>query len=222
MRISELSRASGVAIPTIKFYLREGLLPPGERSAPNQATYGELHLRRLRLVRILVDIGGMRTAAVRDVLGALAREGTSLHEALAAAHTALHEPGRDPDSGEAAARSETDRWLEARGWNVSESAPGRQELAATLAALRTLGWQVGPEIFERYARAADAVAAEEIEFIADSPDREAAVEATVVGTVLFERALASLRRLAQEHHSAARLAGADSRRASPRGRDEAP
>ncbi len=35
MRISELSRRSGVSIPTIKYYLRDGLLPP---AAPRPRT----------------------------------------------------------------------------------------------------------------------------------------------------------------------------------------
>ena len=48
MRISDLSRASGVTIPTIKFYLREGLLPSGDRTARNQATYEAAHVRRLQ------------------------------------------------------------------------------------------------------------------------------------------------------------------------------
>ena len=47
MRIAELSRRSGVSVPTIKYYLREGLLAAGERTGPNQARYDEAHLRRL-------------------------------------------------------------------------------------------------------------------------------------------------------------------------------
>jgi hypothetical protein len=39
------------------------------------------------------------------------------------------------------------------------------------------------------------------------PDSSAAVEATVIGTVVFERALVALRRLAQEQHSRRRLGG---------------
>ena len=37
MRISELSSVTGVPVPTIKYYIREGLLPRGERTAANQA-----------------------------------------------------------------------------------------------------------------------------------------------------------------------------------------
>ena len=34
MKISQLSQASGVPVATIKFYLREELLPPGESTGP--------------------------------------------------------------------------------------------------------------------------------------------------------------------------------------------
>ena len=48
MRISDLSRQSGVPVATIKFYLREQLLPPGEPTGRNQAVYLDRHLRRSR------------------------------------------------------------------------------------------------------------------------------------------------------------------------------
>jgi DNA-binding transcriptional MerR regulator len=37
MWIAELSRQTEVPVATIKYYLREGLLPAGELSSPNQA-----------------------------------------------------------------------------------------------------------------------------------------------------------------------------------------
>ena len=64
MRIAELSRQSGVPVPTIKYYLREGLLPAGELTSPNQASYGETHLRRLRL-----EENAITDAAARDIAG---------------------------------------------------------------------------------------------------------------------------------------------------------
>src|SRR3954469_3247740 len=68
VRIAELSRRSGVSVPTIKFYLREGLLPPGTPTGRNQASYDGAHERRLRLLRALVEVGGLSTAALRQVL----------------------------------------------------------------------------------------------------------------------------------------------------------
>jgi hypothetical protein len=41
--------------------------------------------------------------------------------------------------------------------------------------------------------------------VSDEPTRGATVERVVIGTVVFETALLALRRLAQEHHSAAQF-----------------
>lgn len=205
MRISDLSRESGVPIPTIKFYLRQGLLPAGERTARNQARYDASHLRRLHLVRVLVDVGGLSLRAVRRVLEALEREGASLHEVLAEAHTGLRQDASSADPLLLPTRAETDAWLTKLGWNLAQGSPARDDLAAALLALRGFGWEVGPEVFERYATHASALAQAEIAYVATAPRPETAVEATVIGTVVFERALVALRRLAQEHHSRARF-----------------
>lgn len=201
MRISDLSRESGVPIPTIKFYLRAGLLPPGRHTARNQATYDERHLRRLQLIRVLVDVGDLSLEAVGQVLAALDDPDAPLHEVLATAHVALARKRVPEDAELLATRAQTDTWLDTLGWRLDPASPARDELAATLAALRELGWRVGPEVFDRYATHAYALAEAEIAFVASADDRQSAVQATVIGTVVFERALAALRRLAQEHHS---------------------
>ncbi|MGB8946164.1 MAG: MerR family transcriptional regulator, partial [Streptomyces sp.] len=85
MRIGELSRRTGVPVPTIKYYVREGLLPPGELSSPNQAHYGETHERRLRLIRALLEVGGLKVSAIAEVLGAVDDPGRPLHKVLGAA-----------------------------------------------------------------------------------------------------------------------------------------
>jgi DNA-binding transcriptional MerR regulator len=205
MRISDLSRESGVPIPTVKFYLREGLLPAGERTARNQAAYGAAHLRRLRLIRVLVDVGGLSLQAVRRVLAALERENAPLHEILAEAHAALPHDTQRTDPVLAPARVETDAWLVELGWKLGDGNPARDDLAAALVALRGLGWSVGPGVFERYASHAMELAEAEIAYVAAAPRPETAIEATVIGTVVFERALVALRRLAQEHHSRAKF-----------------
>jgi len=205
MRISDLSRESDVPIPTVKFYLRQGLLPPGQRTARNQATYDERHLRRLHLVRTLAEVGGLSLESIRRVLNALTRPDWPLHEVLAVAHTALRRDEISSDPSLPAARLEIDTWLARRGWNLAPGTPAADDVAGTLVALRRLGWHAGPEIFDRYAEHADAIAEAEIAYVAETNDPESAVEATVIGTVLFGRALASLRLLAQEHHSRKRF-----------------
>lgn len=212
MKISELSQRSAVPVATIKYYLREGLLFPGRLTAPNQALYADNHLHRIRLVRVLLEVGKLSIAEVKRVLSALEDPTQSLHEVLGVAHHALAPPPEADDSPEAATSAgDVDRWLAGLGWHTSESAPARGALARALTALRRLGNDAGAEVFTPYARLANSLAAFELETLAPTPSggdlegRAAAIEGAVVGTVIFEAALVALRRLAQEHHSAGRL-----------------
>ena len=70
MRISELARESGTSVATIKYYLREGLLAPGERVNAREASYGQGHVRRLRLIRAMVEVLGASIEQVRKILRA--------------------------------------------------------------------------------------------------------------------------------------------------------
>lgn len=204
MRISELSRRSGVPLPTIKYYLREGLLPPGAPTARNQADYGEEHARRLRLIGLLRDLGRLSLAQVRAVLDALEEPPADHHRLLGLVHRALAPPPAPgvPAGELAAARAEVEHFVARLGWRVGSGAPALTTLASALAALRALGLAEGAQVFSPYARAAEQIAAFELSAVAASEDSPGAVELTVIGTVLFETALAALRRLAQEHHSA--------------------
>lgn len=82
MRIAELSERAGVAEATIKYYVREGLLPAGERTSYNRVGYGDFHLRRLRLIGVLLRTGGFSVTRAREVLAAVDEE--PLHSALGA------------------------------------------------------------------------------------------------------------------------------------------
>lgn len=202
LRISELSERTGVPVATIKYYLREGLLAPGEQTAPNQARYGQDHVHRLRLVRTLRDVGGLGIQAIHQVVEALDDEQRSMHQVLGAAHRAL--APRDAGTPQPDATRSVDTLLEDLGWQVSADAPARAELARALASLRDLGRDVDAQVFRRHAETLDALAAFEVDSVTQTASRTHAVEALVIGTVVFERALVALRRLAHEHHSSQR------------------
>jgi DNA-binding transcriptional MerR regulator len=52
MRIDDLARESGLTVDTIRYYQREGLLPPGQREGRHRV-YGADHLRRLARIKDL-------------------------------------------------------------------------------------------------------------------------------------------------------------------------
>lgn len=57
MAIGVLSEATGVKVPTIRFYEEIGLLPAPVRTASNRRSYGQPHLQRLRFIRHARDLG---------------------------------------------------------------------------------------------------------------------------------------------------------------------
>ncbi|CAN5651662.1 MerR family transcriptional regulator [soil metagenome] len=208
MRISDLATETGVSIPTIKFYLREGLVPPGTRTAPNQADYGSEHIHRIRLIRALTEVGGLSVAATLRVLVAADDPTLQVHEVFGVAHRGL---GRSSLQSEGAAdleeaSAEVDRYLDRLGWRLKPDAPARADLAHALQVLRHLGWDVSADVFDPYVRLADEIARWEIDQLPTDAPRARAIESVVVGTVVFEVVLNALRRLAQEHHSADRFA----------------
>ncbi|MFD0273354.1 MerR family transcriptional regulator [Kitasatospora sp. NPDC127111] len=205
MRISELSRRSEVPIATIKYYLREGLLPPGRSVTATQAEYDETHLRRLRLVRALIGVRGLSVSETKAVLGAVAAHRAERHQVLGLVMGARPvDEAAEPAPGPGAA--EVDALIAELGWEVSEHAPARGVLGETLESLRSLGEPVDRESLLRYAELAGRIAEVDLDRIAGTVDPLEQAERALVLTVMMEPVLLSLRRLAQENESAKRNA----------------
>jgi DNA-binding transcriptional MerR regulator len=201
--ISDLSRQTGVSIATIKYYVRLGLLAPGRPTGPKRSEYDDAHAHRLRLIRTLREVGGLGIERIGRIVAAIDDPRMGRHDLYGVATRAL-----EPDAAVGAATdatiaadAEIAAFLDKRGWIIRPEAAGRRELAATLVALRRLGRTYGTEAFEPYADIADRLASWEVQAIPASEPPGIAVERMVVGTVLFERILGALRRLAHEHHS---------------------
>ena len=198
MWMSELAARTGLPVPTIKYYLREGLLPPGESVGATRAHYDETHVRRLRLVRALIEVAGLRLEDVRRVLEAIDDEDLSWHEAVGAAHTRLPSP-----AGGAAEESQlqrVDELLGRHGWELSPVSPHREALGAALASLESLGHPPSDDHLDTYAEAAALIGRHDVAGL-DESDRADAAEHAVVSTLLLEPVLLILRRIAQENAS---------------------
>lgn len=98
VRMSELSRISGVSVPTIKYYLREGLLPSGEQTKANRASYSESHLTRLKLIAVMSGIARLSLAEIKIVLDELDGPG-SVVDTMAVMQNALAgRPSREAEA----------------------------------------------------------------------------------------------------------------------------
>jgi DNA-binding transcriptional MerR regulator len=89
VKIGDLSEETGVSVASIKYYVREGLLPPGERMGRNAVSYDRSHARRLRLIRALREIGGLPVEVIRSVLETADDRDKSLHQVLGAVQRSL-------------------------------------------------------------------------------------------------------------------------------------
>lgn len=202
MRISELSTRSGVPVPTIKYYLREGLMPEGERSSPTQADYGDAHIQRLRVIRALIE-SGVSIAETRKVLAALDDPPAEAHSLLGAAHAAVT-PAFDAsiDLGEA------ERLVAGLGWR-----PGMCDdhvltgVARALQGIDHAGFQVPVEVMPVYLDSIKRMADAEIAGV-PTESVEAAVRYVVLGSVIVEPLLLALRRVAEQVSSAERFGAA--------------
>ncbi len=191
MRIAELSRRTGVPVPTIKYYLREGLLPPGERTSPNQARYDESHVHRVRLVRALVEVGGLSIAATRDVVELMHTGDRTPLESIGKVHFAVQRGG----SGDSPAVAEL---IDRRGWRVRAANPARAALADVLTTFERLGHPEVHGLIDTYADAAEHLAAAEIAALTEDAGVEDMAESVVLLSVLGNALLSALRGLAQE------------------------
>jgi DNA-binding transcriptional MerR regulator len=205
MRVAELSRGSGVPVPTIKYYLREGLLPSGERTSPNQVQYGDEHLRRLRLIRALTDVGGLSIGQVRDVLTAVDSPDDNLHKVLGMVQDGItvSREATDDEAWRTASQDVSDL-IAGQGWQSSSEGPAGRALTAVLASLRELGHPEASSLLETYVRACEQIAEADLAYMSDFAGVENMIERMVVGTVLGDAALVAIRRLAHENASAIR------------------
>ncbi|CAO1651292.1 MerR family transcriptional regulator [Salinibacterium sp. NG22] len=193
MKISELSQQTGASVATIKYYLREGLLPAGERSAPNQATYDETHVRRIHMIRALTDVGGLSVSDAKRVTNAIDGE-LPLTRAFEIAQSTVSEHVQT-ESLDADALAAVDEAV--AGWACGPDDPGRLAAARVVTTLRQAGQGAEAPWLKAYAQAAELVAEADLDLVDTRSDLASQAETVVVGTVLGDTLFAALRRSAQ-------------------------
>ncbi|WP_069773485.1 MerR family transcriptional regulator [Streptomyces sp. LUP30] len=210
MRLAELSERSGVSTATIKYYLREGLLPPGRQVNRTTSEYDEEHLRRLRLVRAMIQVGRLPVTTVREVLGHVDDDSLGRTMRLGAALWALPQVP-EPDAEDEyvrAAQLEADDLLGTLGWAnarlLTSLSPAYRSLVVSVAALRRLGYEWDAELLVSYARLMHRAASLDLDFVEKRESEAERVETAVLGAILVEPMLQALHRLAQEEESARR------------------
>ena len=204
MLMAELSATSGVPVSTIKYYLREGLLPEGVRTSATRATYSEAHIQRLRVIRALVD-AGVGVAGVRKVVATLDDPPDNLSDLVGAAHAVVIPQSRgDIDFADA------EELAKRLGWQPGMCEPEcLEDVARSLDALRRAGFEVAPEVMTAYLEAIRIIAEADAANIPVDGNPEEAVRYVVLGTALAEPLLLALRRMAQQISTVQRFPSQD-------------
>ena len=71
----ELEQKTGVGRETIRYYIRESLLPEPARASRNSASYSEAHVTRLKAIKRLQEERFLPLAVIRSLLNAGGEEG---------------------------------------------------------------------------------------------------------------------------------------------------
>jgi DNA-binding transcriptional MerR regulator len=198
--MSGLAARTEVGVPTIKYYLREGVLMPGRAMSATRAEYGEAHVRRIAVIKALSGLG-LSMVQIKSVVGLIDEPGVSLFSVLGAATGALPSPaestvGQDCSRARAA--------LEILGCALPEGRPVVAQLEQALADAEAAGVAMSEDRLRAYAPHIRAIAAYDIDQMPMTPS-DAAVEYAVLGTVLYEPILAALRQAAHAEFAARRL-----------------
>lgn len=68
MRMRELEQRTGVGRETIRYYIREGLLPEPARASRNSASYSDTHVARLKAIKALQEERFLPLAVIKTLL----------------------------------------------------------------------------------------------------------------------------------------------------------
>ncbi|MGA8248272.1 MAG: MerR family transcriptional regulator [Nocardioides sp.] len=201
MLVSELAERADVPLATVKYYLREGLLPPGDVVGPRRAEYDETHVQRLRILRLLREIGGVPVSSLRVVMDALDDETLPIHDVMTLTADVIS-AGPEPGAHDTASLAIVDEVIRAIGWHgLRPESVDRLRLAALVTALNGPGPLVASvDVLRYYAGVADQLACTEVRHVDYTRDRAELLEEMITGSVLFGQIFGLLRQMGQEHH----------------------
>lgn len=189
-------------VATVKYYLREGLLEPGEVLNARESAYDDKHLSRLRLIRGLIQVLGASIAQVRQVLAILDLPAQSPLETMGKATSVLPPFGDSSDEADPKDPQRATQLLNRLGYGFEPTSPIVRQLDAALELADSIDIPVDDDQIAVYADAARRIAQADFARIPWG-NSDTATAFAVLGTALYEPVLLALRRLA--HYELGRI-----------------
>ena len=206
LQLRELSERTGVSPASIKYYLREGLLPPGQAVTATRARYSSRHASRLELIQALRRVVGLNIVQIRKLLK-LADDGVPRLELLAAVQrTVLRLDDVSTEHGDIRTPA-GDAVVRLRNWPDAPS-DARNALNAHVALMDSLDIPVTTELLDAYSKALDPIADLDIAATTAPDDVNRLIMTAAVGMHLHSQLVLKLLALAQASHAIRRYDGA--------------
>lgn len=197
MQLKELSEATGTSPASIKFYLREGLLPPGETVHATRARYTETHAKRLELIRALRQIVGLNIGQIHGIVR-LADDGAPRLALLA--HVQRVVLNLEPAEGAEIRTAAADAVVRMRNWPDVDS-DARDALDRHVSLMAGLGIELPLDLLDQYSRAVDAIAGLDLQLTTSEDDVNDVILTAAVGMHMHSRLMLKLLALAQASHA---------------------
>ena len=205
MQLAELARTTGASTSSIKFWIREGILPRGAKHNATTAEYGEEHCDRIELIQLLrtqLRVPMAEIARLTAMLDDPEVDFVSVQEKCQVLALGLHRPPGPmvgPEHEKISALCAELGWPDMHSW-------AREELAAILQEFPGIergGW------LRQYARAFDAVARENVAVTSNRGSRDRNAIETLRGVALTLRVERAISAMAHASASIERRSGFD-------------
>lgn len=224
MQLSELAATAAVSAASIKYYRREGLLPPGRRITTTRQDYDQRHLDRLALIQVLREMTDASVPRIARLTAILDDPQQPLLTALADAQAIALDLEEDAtagpsDAGAPAEHPAVAALLQEQGWPDTDSA-ARRGLDRLLRRLESWGMPSSPALLQRYAGPMAEIARADVDWIRTLPGEDADAQLSddvvvlraVAGTVAYDRLVRVLRALGHTSFSIMEAGHTDSPR----------
>lgn len=204
MKLQDLSATTDTPVPSIKYYLRIGLLPPGWKKNLTTAVYDDSHVARLELIAALRQIVGAPIDMIRSLTPLIDDPASTTIAVLQTAQQigAGFHPSATPAEVGDDVRARVTGLIAERSWpDVDSSA--RREVEQVLGEMAAYGYTPGDAHFQAVSAALDDISGLDIDWtIADTGgDRNRLAMRVAVGTHQHARLVLALLRLGHASHS---------------------
>lgn len=203
MQLKELSGRTGISAASIKFYLREGLLPPGESVHATRANYSERHVKRLELIHALRQIVHLNIEQIGSILS-MADDGAPPLALLAQVQRVVL--GLSANDGKVARTPAGDAVVHLRSWPDADS-DARGALDRHVVLMESLGIKLPLELLDAYSRAVDQIAGLDLELTTATCDTDDVIRTAAIGMHMHSQLILKLLGLAQASHAMRRFGG---------------